>query len=163
MVGAAVRRGVVVALAATVLTACRAQQSPVVERPTEAEPRGVLAQYVRAAAATDTAHEYCAISYLGAGCENDYRKEAGDETKPYEPPTVLSADRVVGRSFRVLVVCGIDRRGRPYRSDFPVERDEHGGLRAFIPVYWAGTTFSGEHTEKPVNLHTTLRRDPVGC
>ena len=151
------------ALATAALAACSAGHSAGRSRPTEAEAKGVLARYVRAAATTGTARDYCAISYLGEGCEHDYDKAHGDETKPTTPPTVLSADRVVARNIRVLVICGTDRHGQPYRSDFPVERDEHGGLRATIPVYWAGTTFSGEQTSNPVIVHPTPRGGPTGC
>lgn len=113
--------------------------------PTEAEARGVLAQYEAAAAKATDAASYCAISFIREMCESSFNRHGGIAGVPTSPPTIVSSSRVEGGFIRVLVLCGKDGLGKPYRTDFPVERDlEHPEtLRAGMPVYWSGAKYEG--------------------
>lgn len=57
---------------------------------------------------------------------------SGASLDAYVYSTGLGAGTVAGR---VLVICGTDGRGRPYRSEMLVFRDG-SGLRAINPIFW---------------------------
>ena len=155
------RWGGLAAAALFALSGCHSSSDTPVSRPTEAEAREVLAQYVAQANSTNSGKDFCAVSFLGEACEQDYVQARGDTTKPTAPPTVLLS-RVGGPTTFVLVVCGTNGESRSYRSDFPVER-EGGELRAVIPVFWAGTTFSGERTDGAFTVGASPSPRPMGC
>jgi hypothetical protein len=112
--------------------------------PSEAQARAVLQQYVKAAQRAKSAHDYCAISILGDACERAFERAGGVAAMPTTAPAVVAV-RDGGEATTVLVVCGTDRRGQPYRTDFTVHYEkQNGDLFATIPVFWSGTTWGGQ-------------------
>lgn len=138
------RWGLVTVIAAASLAACQDDNSDGSRVPSEAQARNVLQQYVDHAKTAKDATSYCAISFITDTCERSFTRWGGPAAIPSAPPDVVSSGRVVGGSIRVLVVCGTTGEGTPYRTDFPVQHDgEQDELRALVPVFWSGTTFSG--------------------
>lgn len=152
---------VAVAVVALAMTGCEGGASAGSRVPTEAEARSVLAQYVASAQRAKDARTYCASSFVAEACEHAFVRAGGLGRVPTAAPVVVDASRTEGGFVRVLVVCGRDRGGHAYRSDFPVERDESGAVRASIPVFWAGTTFSGVHGDE--QARTTAQRSNARC
>lgn len=127
--------------------------------PSEAEARRALDERVRALAADPRRETYCA----GNGfCPRHWDRAGGAAAVPKQPPHVLTT--WTGRDVRVLVLCGRDGLGRPYRSDFPVRNAGAGRLEALLIVFWADTEYSGYKPDgEPVlvTLDASESRSPV--
>lgn len=121
----------------------------------------MLAHFVDVAKTARDAESFCTSSFLGEACEADFVRAGGSVAVPSDEPEVV-ATRSGGPNVLVLVVCGIDGRGTSYRSDFPVERDG-ASLRATLPVYWAGVSFSGSHGDPTGPVGTAAGTAPAGC
>jgi hypothetical protein len=134
-----------VVLAVATLAACQKDKtSEGVRVPSEAQARGVLAQYVTVTQTARTARDYCTPSNLGDACERAFERAGGIKAMPTTAPDVAGV-RDGGEATTVLVLCGTDAKGNPYRTDFPVHYEkQNGDLFAVIPVFWSGTTFSGQ-------------------
>jgi hypothetical protein len=84
--------------------------------------------------------------FAGGGiCENIVDEVGGQVAVPDDPPVIagtrLIPSRREGDGFsvggRLLVLCGIDGRQRPYRTEMLVSRFR-GELYAVNAVYWGG-------------------------
>jgi hypothetical protein len=110
-----------------------------------------LDEIVRLARAGD----FDAMCALGDGNCEGMLEMAGRDAVPPDPPKVIGRRTVPSTSANgqqsfggiVLVVCGIDGRGRAYDSEVLVFNDGNG-LRAINPVYWSRTRIaSGPQTQ----------------
>jgi hypothetical protein len=117
----------------------------------DAEARGYLNRLVAAAQARDW-EKLCHLSAAVFNCELELNT-AGRDALPPAPPTIVESrfhERQVpdGSTGRVLVVEGIDGRGRPYRTEVMVSRYE-GHLEATNAVYWSNAEiFERQRTER---------------
>ena len=115
-------------------------------RVTEAEARAHLARIV----AAGRAHDFAALCALN-GAVNNCRRQldlVGTDAVPSEPP------RVVGSRFHdkeapddtptfVLIVEGIDGKGKRYHTEVGVFWEERGVLKAINAVYWSNFSVTG--------------------
>jgi hypothetical protein len=118
--------------------------------PTDVEAVAFLNQAVALAAAGNF-DELCALG--GGNCEETL-EDAGRDAVPSGPPLVLRTWLVIGSGTstggRILEVCGIDGRQRPYRTQILVFPDIDGdGFRAIEPVYWSGMTIAAGNVVGP--------------
>lgn len=148
-----IRRPFFAALLVVAVAACGSQlPGP----PTFEEANAYLARVVELAQAGDF-EGLCAIGDLN--CE-EHLRDAGRDSVPPEPPTVVSSTVIPPRQEgdqhsvggRVLVLCGHDARGEQYVSEMLIFRDG-SDLRAITPVYWGSVGISpnpvGEDPEAP--------------
>lgn len=115
--------------------------------PSDAEARAALAEQVAALKADPTVEAYCGSDDF---CLRHWQEAGGTAAIPPGPPHVLLS-RESPPFTRVLVVCGRDGLGRPYRSDFPVSRPA-AKLEAWLTVFWANTRYDGYKPEGPVTI-----------
>lgn len=119
----------------------------------EAEARAVLAARVQLLAKRDRA-AYCGDD--DPLCDSHWNRAGGEAAVPGEPPQVLGSRVVDG--VQVLVLCGRDGLGRPYRSDFPVDVTE-GRMHPPLAVFWRSVRYNGDH---PNSAPLTVTPEPPG-
>lgn len=111
---------------------------------TEAEARRYLGRIVEAAEARDL-DRVCRLNGAQANCRETLRYIGGPDTVPTEPPRVVGtryyAERDGDTAGRVLVVEGIDGRGKSYRTEVFVFRENRFNFKATNAVYWSGAKF----------------------
>jgi hypothetical protein len=113
------------------------------EPPSEADARAFLGRVVDAALARDL-DRMCAIA--GSICDSVAEDSGGLAAVPNDPPIVAGARLIPNRGTttggtaggRLLVLCGTDGLGRPYRTEMLVSRDPDGSLYAINGVFWSG-------------------------
>ena len=113
------------------------------EKPvSEAEARAFFDQVVAAARARDW-DKLCGLNGAPPNCEIDLDSpfQKLRDRLPPDPPTIVEtrfheAQSADGSTGRILVVEGIDGRGRPYRTEVMVSRYE-GKLEGTNVVYWS--------------------------
>jgi hypothetical protein len=111
--------------------------------PTELEARSFLDQYVAFARAGDVDH-MCEV----ADCRRD--DFVDPFVAPSDPPRVIGTWVLEGSSSggqetiggRVLVLCGLDPEGAPYRFEMLVFRAD-GRLRTLSAKYWTNMGVAG--------------------
>jgi hypothetical protein len=106
------------------------------------EARQALAEVVRMAGRSDDG-ELCRFATPGCRGVGDSRYSLEPEfakTIPDVPPEVTGArECVADQKYEPLVVLeleGVDRDGRPYKTDFAVTREPGGSLFYPFRVYW---------------------------
>lgn len=113
------------------------------EIPTESAARAFLARLVDRAQAHDLVG-FCQVA--GSMCESFAEESGGIAAIPPKPPIIAatrliptrrSGDAMLGGG-RLLVLCGIDGFGKPYRTEMLVSVDYNGALFAINGVYWSG-------------------------
>jgi hypothetical protein len=105
--------------------------------PTDGEARTVLLDRYARALATKDAAAFCHGSRFAELCQRTYRVAGGRAAVPTSPPVVQRSE--VGGMARVLTVCGVNGRGRPYRTQFSVSSVD-GGLAWLPDVFWEEAT-----------------------
>ncbi len=123
-------------LLCVLISACTSTSTP----PSPAEAKGLLDRIVSLAQHGD----FAGLCNLGDGNCWTNLEAAGRDAVPSLSPRVVATWVMSGSSTglgagtvagRVLVICGTDGRGRPYRSEMLVFRDG-SGLRAINPIFW---------------------------
>lgn len=149
--------------------ACEAAATPFVPPapPTEAAALAYLRTVVDIAQRGD-AQSLC---NLGSGnCDRALDDAGGLAATPAAFPTVAgsiaiqptrNADGTASAGGRLLVVCGIDRRGRPFDSDVLVFYDDDGKLTSIEPVYWSGGRIDLTDSTGDAGIARPPRRSPV--
>lgn len=129
---------------ALVLIGCATPVATGVTLPSDEEARSFLATAV-GLARSGSWEELCALG--GGNCEETLN-DAGRDAVPADGPIVLATwlvtstpagDGRVNQGGRILEVCGIDGRDRPYRTQMLVFREAEK-LIAIEPIYWSGMT-----------------------
>jgi hypothetical protein len=115
-------------------------------RVTETEARNSLTQIVAAGQAKDFT-KLCSFN----GAVNNCRRQlelVGTDAAPSDPPLVVGS-RFHERSAPddtptyVLIVEGVDGRGKPYHTEVGVFWEERGVLKAINAVYWSNFKVTG--------------------
>jgi hypothetical protein len=113
------------------------------EIPTESAARAFLAHLVSRAEARDLTG-FCQLA--DSICELIAEESGGVAAIPPNPP-IIAGTRVIPTRQRgdamlgggqLLVLCGIDGFGKPYRTEMLVSVDYNGALFAINGVYWSG-------------------------
>ena len=121
--------------------------------PSRAEAEGLLDRIVSLAQHGD----FAGLCNLGDGNCWTNLEAAGRDAVPSLPPRVVATWVMSGSSTgpgagtvggRVLVLCGTDGRGRPYRSEMLVFRDG-SALRAINPVFWDNMAIAAGSVNPP--------------
>jgi len=115
-------------------------------RVTEAEARAYLTQIVAAGQAKDFT-KLCNLN----GAVNNCRRQlelVGTDAVPSAPPTIVGSrfhDKGASDDTPtyVLIVEGIDGRGKPYHTEVGIFWEERGVLKAINAVYWSNFTVTG--------------------
>jgi hypothetical protein len=123
--------------AAFVLVGC-SLQSPIPTR----DEAAAFVQHLYPLAETGQFDALCAEG--GGNCET-VLEDAGRDAVPAERPQIVDSFELPSRDTGdgtmvgglVLVLCGVDGRDRPFRTEVLVFRDGTR-LRAIEPVYWSG-------------------------
>lgn len=144
-------------VAACVAVACNPPGATV---PSRAETEAFVGDIVELARAQDF-EALCARG--GGNCEH-ILETAGRDAVPSEPPLIVSVVEVPTRpradgssqlGGQVVTVCGVDRHGRPYRTEMLVF-DSGDGVKAIEPVYWSGISLADGST-------TATHPPQLGC
>lgn len=118
---------------------------------TEAEARAYLDKIVAAAEARDF-DRMCRLNGAVSNCETQLQL-AGRDTVPAEPPRVTGSryhpKKPGGTAGRVLILEGIDGRGKPYRTEVFVFRENRYNFKAINAVYWSNFGFGDDDTTAP--------------
>lgn len=118
---------------------------------TEAEARAYLDRIVAAAQSRDF-EAMCRLNGAVMNCEAQLRL-AGMDALPTEPPRVTGTryhrKEPGGTAGRVLVVEGIDGRGKSYRTEVFVFRENRYDFKAINAVYWSNFRFIEDDTVSP--------------
>jgi hypothetical protein len=118
---------------------------------TEAEGRAYLNKIVAAARARDF-EAMCRLNGAVANCRRQLT-QAGADAVPPEPPRVVGTRYVPERdgsvAGRVLVVEGVDGRGRTYRTEVFVFRENRYHFKAINAVYWSNYKLIESNTVSP--------------
>jgi hypothetical protein len=122
----------------TVACSTRATLAP---PPSEVETVEFLDHIVDLARAGD----FDALCAVGGGNCRRALGDAGADAVPDAAPTILGTwllgDTPAGGGYsvggRILEVCGVDGRGRTFRTQMLIF-SESGQLKAIEPVYWSG-------------------------
>ena len=141
------------------VAACTQAGPPAGTIPSVDEARRHLDEIVRLAQAGDF-EGMCALGDLN--CQ-DSLEMAGRDAVPGDPPRVVATRTVPTTNSSgqqslggvVLVLCGVDGRGKPYDSEMLVFHDGNE-LRAINPVYWGRTRIGGTRD-------TDGSFEPVSC
>ena len=117
----------------------------------EAEARAFFDRIVAAAQARDWV-ALCGLSGARPNCEFDLDRIGRDRLPPERPGIVETRfhekQTKDGSTGRVLVVAGIDGRGRQYRTEVMVQRYE-GHLEGVNVVYWSNSeVFERDRNER---------------
>jgi hypothetical protein len=107
---------------------------------TQAEARRYLDRIVAAAQRQDW-DAMCALNGAPYNCRVQL-EQVGTDSVPTDPPTIVSnryspkkgRDDTAGR---ILVVVGTDGKGRPYRTEVMVFRENRYHFKAINAVYWS--------------------------
>lgn len=139
-----------------VLAACTDAYAPDYEIPTETEARDFLADAVAEVQDGD----FVGLCDLAGGSEGNCPvllqngvQGAAPADEPqivdtYVIPTITEADGSQRIGGRVLVACGVDANGEPYRTELLIFW--YGTeLTALHPVYWSGVDVSTGNSTKP--------------
>lgn len=119
-------------------------------RPSEDDARGQIAVLVAAALTRDRVR-YCAAVEFEFLCESQWDRLGGAAAVPEDPPHLLGMREDTGA--RILVLCGRDGLGRPYRSELPVMTYDDGPRVTGGP-YWQTVDFGGVFTDDPAIVVT---------
>jgi hypothetical protein len=133
---------VVVSLAAAVVWPRRSGPPAV----TEAEARAYLRQIVAAGLAHDFT-TLCSLNGAVSNCQTQLDL-AGRDAVPPQPPNVVGSrydpkDSKDDTPAMILVVDGIDGRGKPYRTEVAVFREDRDHFKAINAVYWSNFKILG--------------------
>lgn len=121
--------------------------------PSSGEAEGLLDRIVSLAQQGD----FAGLCDLGDGNCWTNVEAAGRDAVPSASPRVVATWVVPASSTgpgagtvggRVLVLCGTDGRGRPYRSEMLVFRDG-SALRAINPVFWDNIAIAAGSVNPP--------------
>jgi hypothetical protein len=154
-----------VVVAVLALVACTNPASA--ERvPTRDEAVGLLDDAVRLA----RAHDFSGLCRLGGGNCLSVLDAAGRDAVPAAAPTVAGdtvlppstrGDGSVDVGGRVLVLCGVDGRARPYRTEMVVFF-QNGKLTAIEPIYWSGMSV-GASSSPVTATRPPASSAPIAC
>jgi len=98
----------------------------------------------------------CRLNGAAVNCRRQLNM-AGEDAVPPAPPQVVSSryhekDTPDGTPGRVLAVAGIDGRGRPYRTEVMVFRENRYHFKAINAVYWSNfRIFEGNTVTTPAD------------
>jgi hypothetical protein len=132
---------------------------------TEAEARRYLARLVAAAQDHDL-ERLCHLNGAYLNCHKTLEYIGGPDTVPHDPPTVVGTryhpKDPGGTAGRVLVVEGVDGRGRHYRTEVFVFRENRFHFKATNGVYWSGARFIEDGLVQPTGPASDARLRPRG-
>lgn len=117
-------------------------------RPSVADALAQLPTLFTAARASVEAGDpapYCALIRGPVLCEDEWHGLGGTAAVPTRPPHLLGMREDLGS--RVLVLCGRDGLGRPYRMELPVFTYRDGGVHPIAGPFWQTQRFHGTFTE----------------
>jgi hypothetical protein len=131
-------------IAFVALAGCALTEPPLPPPPSEADARAFLDVLIDKAEAGDL-EGFCSVA--GSVCDEIAEESGGVAAIPNEPPTVAGTrlvpprDAGNGGTFaggRLVVLCGTNGLGKPYRTEMLVSAGPDRVLYAINGVYWSG-------------------------